>query len=62
MDPSGNAVSPEPFGAGVLVHKIKNGCNGVIQLPMYRQTRELIVRVNFTGLALSELASIEGDG
>lgn len=59
-DANGVITPPEPFSAGIIASKIEHGANGKIILPMFYQTRELIVRVNFNGEGLTELVSVNG--
>lgn len=60
VDESGNIIELEPFSAGWLIYTVQDGGNRNIILPMFNQTRELIVRVNFTGVGLANLTSIDG--
>lgn len=60
VDANGYAIEPTtPFSAGITTVNI-NGNASKQTLAMYYQTRELIVKVNFTGLGISALNSIEG--
>lgn len=59
-DVNGVITPPEPFSAGIIASMIEGGKNGKIFLPMYYQTRDLIIRVNFTGEGLTELVSVNG--
>lgn len=59
-DQNGYAAEPAPFSSGITTFIVTDGGAKKLVLPMYYQTRDLIIKVNVIGLGVETLNSITG--
>lgn len=60
VDENSHIIAPNPFSAGVLSVKVFNTLSKTFYLPMYYQTRELIIRVKYIGETKDDIVSADG--